>query len=293
MQRRQQHLHGREIAGVTRAVDLDDEAGHPRQIARALLDELHAGKLRQGDGVRNGHVGAGPGIEIERDGQIGLARDRLEIGDEIGLRGRPGERAHRRQQLHRGGAAILRKMRELDRGPEGRMGDTHHDRDAPADKIDGVLDQGLALFEAEIGVFLGFDPGGDNHGGAAVLDDVVDLTAKRGRVDLEVGREGRERRDDQSGIHHVILTPSRLIPLPPVLSTHAYCSGPTPINIPPVRALLAKLARGALISRPSSILCVAYRTLCHLARTCDEELCDGTDRAFFQRDDPNRPPCRR
>ena len=87
------------------------------------------------------------------------------------------------------------------------MGDTHHDRDAAADKLDGVLDQGLALFEAEIGVFLGFDPGGDHHGGAAVLDDVVDLTAKRGRVDLEIGREGRERRDDQSGIHHAILTP--------------------------------------------------------------------------------------
>jgi hypothetical protein len=135
-------------------------------------------------------------------------------------------------------------MSELDRGPEGRMGDTHHDRHAPADKIDGVLDQSLALFEAEIGVFLGFDPGGDNHGGAAVLDDVIDLTPERGLVDVEVGREGSERRDDQSRIHHVILTPSRLIPLPPVLSTHAYCSGPTPINIPRSGLSLPSLARG-------------------------------------------------
>ena len=147
------------------------------------------------------------GIEIERDGQTGLARDRLEVGDEVGVRGRPGERAHRRQQLHRGGAAILRKMSELDRGPERRMGDTHHDRHAPADKIDGVLDQSLALFEAEIGVFLGFDPGGDNHGGAAVLDEVIDLTAKRGlSTSRSAVKGGAARRSVR--IHHVILTPA-------------------------------------------------------------------------------------
>jgi hypothetical protein len=203
LQRRQQHLHGGEIAGVPGSIDLDDEPRHPRQIARALLDELHAGKLGERDGVGNGHVGAGAGIEIERDGELGLAPDRFEIGDEIGLCGRAGERTHRRQHLHRRGAEFLRQVRQLDRGPEGRVRDTDHDRHAAVDELDRVPDQGLAMFEAEISVFLGLDAGGDDHGGAAVGDDVIDLPPQRGPVDLEIGRERRERRNDQSGVHHL------------------------------------------------------------------------------------------
>jgi hypothetical protein len=97
----------------------------------------------------------------------------------------------------------LRQVRQLDRGPERRVRDTDHDRHAAVDELDRVPDQGLALFEAEVGVFLGLDTGGDDHGGAAVADDVIDLPPKRGPVDLEIGRERRERRNDQSGVHHL------------------------------------------------------------------------------------------
>ena len=60
-------------------------------------------------------------------------------------------------------------------------------------------DQRLALFEAQISVFLRLDAGGHHHGGAAVVDDVVDLALERGLVDRQVGRERRQRRDDQAG----------------------------------------------------------------------------------------------
>ena len=89
-------------------------------------------------------------------------------------------------------------MGELDRGLERWVGDPNHDRRATVDRFDGMLDQSLALLEAEIGVLLGFDAGGDDHGGTAVLDHVIDLTPERGPVDLEIGREGSERRNDQS-----------------------------------------------------------------------------------------------
>ncbi len=122
----------------------------------------------------------GPGIEIERDRQLGLASDRLEIGDQIGLGRRAGERPQRRQQLHGGRAPALRVMGELDRGPERGMRDADHHRHAAVDELDGPPDQRLALLEAEIGVFLGLDAGGDHHGGAAVLDHVVDLARSAG-----------------------------------------------------------------------------------------------------------------
>ena len=144
----------------------------------------------------------GPGIEIERDRQFGLAADRLEIGDQVGLRRRAGEGPQRRQQLHGGGAPALGVVGKLDRGLERGVRDADHHRHALVGELDGAADQVLALGEAEIGVFLGLDAGGDHHGGAAVLDHVVDLAGEAGFVDLEVGGEGGQRRNDQSGCLH-------------------------------------------------------------------------------------------
>ena len=82
-----------------------------------------------------------------------------------------------------------------------------HHRHAAVDKLDGAADEGLALFEAEIGVFLRLHAGSDHHGGAAVHDHVVDLAAQRRLVDLEIGRERRERCDHQSGGVHLSAPP--------------------------------------------------------------------------------------
>ena len=109
LQRRQQHLHGGEVAGVAGAVDLDDQPRHAGEVARAFLDELHLRKLGERNGVGDRDVGAGAGIEIERDRQFGLAADRLEIGDEVALRRRAGEGAQRRQKLHGRGAPAARR----------------------------------------------------------------------------------------------------------------------------------------------------------------------------------------
>ena len=57
----------------------------------------------------------------------------------------------------------------------------------------------LRSSKLEIGVFLRLDAGGDHHGGAAVVDDVIDLALERGLVDREFGRERRQRRDDEAG----------------------------------------------------------------------------------------------
>ena len=88
-------------------------------------------------------------------------------------------------------------MRKLNRRLERGVRDADHHRHALVDEVDGAADQVLALGEAQIGVFLGLDAGGDHHGGAAILDHVVDLAGKAGFIDLEVGREGSERRNDQ------------------------------------------------------------------------------------------------
>ena len=201
----QQHLHGGEIAGMTGAVDLHDQPRHAREVARAFLDELHLRKLRERDGVRDRDVGAGARIEIERDRQFGLAADRLEIGD----RGRPASADRRTAAAARATAPRRRQalgiVRELDRGLERGVRDPDHHRHALVDEFDGAADQVLALREAEIGVFLGLDAGGDHHGGAAVLHHVVDLAGEAGFVDLEVGGERGERRNDQSWNVHWIL----------------------------------------------------------------------------------------
>jgi len=78
------------------------------------------------------------------------------------------------------------------------MRDADHHRHALVGELDGAADQVLALGEAEVSVFLGLDAGSDHHGGAAVLDHVVDLAGEAGFVDLEVGGEGGQRRNDQS-----------------------------------------------------------------------------------------------
>src|SRR5262249_55056985 len=135
-------------------------------------------------------------------GKAGLARHGVEIGEEVGLRRRTRERAQRRQELHGGGAEVLRKLRELRRSLEGGMRDPGHDRHAGVDEVDGVANERLALLEAEIAVFLGLDSGGDHHGGATILDHVIDLAPERRPVDLEVGGERRQRRNDQSRILH-------------------------------------------------------------------------------------------
>jgi hypothetical protein len=66
-------------------------------------------------------------------------------------------------------------MGQFDRGLERRMRDADHDRHAAAHEFDGPVDQSLALLEAEISVFLGLYAGRDHHGGAAVVDHIVDL----------------------------------------------------------------------------------------------------------------------
>jgi len=71
-------------------------------------------------------------------------------------------------------------------------------------------DERFALFEAEISVFLGLDPGGNDHGSAAVPHHVVDLAPQRALVDVEVGGKGRERRNDQSRFFHVHHPPATL-----------------------------------------------------------------------------------
>ena len=119
------------------------------------------------------------------------------------MRGRTGKWTRRRQQLHRRCAQTFRKVRQLDRGPEGGMRNSDHHRHASIDAGDGVADERLALFEAEISVFLGLDPGRDDHGGAAIPHHIVDLAPQRALVDIEVGGKGRERRNDQSRLFHV------------------------------------------------------------------------------------------
>jgi hypothetical protein len=90
------------------------------------------------------------------------------------------------------------------------MRDADHHRHAAVDEFDGAADQVLALFQAEVGVFLGLDPGGDHHGGAAVLDHVIDLALQRGPIDREIGGERGQRRNDQSGrVHGALLLARR------------------------------------------------------------------------------------
>ena len=78
------------------------------------------------------------------------------------------------------------------------MRDADHDRHAAVDTRDGAADQRLALFEAQISIFLRLHAGRHHHRSAAVVDDVVDLAFERALLDREVGREWRQRRDDQS-----------------------------------------------------------------------------------------------
>jgi hypothetical protein len=203
------------------------EARDARQIARAFLDELDAREPRQRNGVGNGDVGARSGVEIERDRQAGFPGHRLEIGDEIV----PGRRARegplRRQQLDGGGALAFGRVGELDRGLERGMRNADHHRHAAGDRVDRGADEGLALVEAEIGVFLGFDAGGDHHGGTAVGDDVVDLAAQRSVVDLEIRRERGERRDDQSGpVHRDALPLGRRAASVPIPKFASLCGTP-------------------------------------------------------------------
>ena len=179
LQRREQHLHGGEIAGVAGAIDLDDQPRHAREIARAFLDELHARQLGERDGVGNRHVGAGAGIEIERDRQLGLARrsPRNRRSDRPASAARrtdaaaPAAAPRRRPAARRQWASSTAVLNEGCEMPT--ITGTR-----PLDELDRLADQGLALLEAEIGVFLGLDAGGDHHGGAAVVDDVVDLRAE-------------------------------------------------------------------------------------------------------------------
>jgi hypothetical protein len=91
--------------------------------------------------------------------------------------------------------------------------DSDHDRHAFVDAVDGVVDERFAFFEAEIGVFLGLDPGRDHHGGAAVPHHIVDLAPQRGLIDIEVGGKGSEWRNDQSRLFHVPHPPVRAFSL--------------------------------------------------------------------------------
>ena len=203
----EQHLHRGEIARVSRPIDLHDQAGDAGEIAGALLDELHAGQPGERDRVRNGDIGARPGIEIKRDRESGLARHGLEIGDEIGLGRWARKRTQRRQQLYSGGAKTFREMGELDRGLEGRMRNPDHDRNAAIDALDGPADQSFALLQAEIGIFLRFHSGGHHHGRAAVPHDVVDLASQCGLIDLQIRGERGHRRNDQTRHCHPFLLP--------------------------------------------------------------------------------------
>jgi len=87
-------------------------------------------------------------------------------------------------------------VRKLDRGLERGVRDADHHRHALVREFDGAADQLLALGEAQIGVFLGLDAGGDHHGGAAILHDVVDLPGEARFIDLEVGVERGQWRND-------------------------------------------------------------------------------------------------
>jgi len=138
----------------------------------------------------------GPGIEVERDRQFGFAADRFEIGQEIALGRRAGEGAERRQQLQGFGAPAFGVMGQFDRDLERGVRDADHHRRAFVGELDGPADEVLALGEAQVGVFLGLDAGGDHHGGAAILHDVVDLPGEARFIDLEVGVERGQWRND-------------------------------------------------------------------------------------------------
>ena len=62
LQRRQQHLHGREIARMPGAVDFDDQARHAGEVARAFLDQLHFRQFRQRDVSAMETSAPGPGL---------------------------------------------------------------------------------------------------------------------------------------------------------------------------------------------------------------------------------------
>ena len=62
LERDQGHLHGGEIAGMTGTIDLDDQPRHPREVARAFLDELHAGKFCQAIVSAIDSSAPGPGL---------------------------------------------------------------------------------------------------------------------------------------------------------------------------------------------------------------------------------------
>ncbi len=89
------------------------------------------------------------------------------------------------------------------------MRNSDHDRDALIDAVDGVTDERFAFFEAEIGVFLGLDPGRDHHGGAAVPHHIVDLAPQRRLIDIEVGGKGSKWRNNQSRLFHVDHAPAK------------------------------------------------------------------------------------
>src|SRR6266478_5179283 len=59
-----------------------------------------------------------------------------------------------------------------------------HHRHAVVGELNGAADQVLALGQTEVGVFLSLDAGGDDHGGAAILDYIVDQAGEAGFVDL-------------------------------------------------------------------------------------------------------------
>src|SRR5262249_56247039 len=99
-----------------------------------------------------------------------------EIGGGVGVRRGTRGGGEGRQEVHGGGAEVLRKLRELHRSLEGGMRDPDHDRHAGVDEVDGVANERLALLEAEIAVFLGLDSGGDHHPGATILAHLTDLT---------------------------------------------------------------------------------------------------------------------
>jgi hypothetical protein len=111
--------------------------------------------------------------------------------------------------LHGTCAEVFRKVSQFDRGLEGGMRNSDHDRHAFIDAVDGVADERFAFFEAEIGVFLGLDPGRNHHGGAAVPHHIVDLAPQRGLIDIEVPSKGSEWRNNQSRLFHVDLPPGK------------------------------------------------------------------------------------
>src|ERR1700730_5662143 len=142
------------------------------------------------------------GIEIERDRKPRLARDCLEKSNEILPCRGTGKRPLGREQLNCRGIKIFGQVCELDRHLHRRMGHADHHRDPAGHELDRGPDQGFALFEAEICVFLRFHPGCDDHGGAASIDDVVDLVAQLCLVHLQLRSKGCQRRDDEARILH-------------------------------------------------------------------------------------------